>query len=141
MPKAKVTRSVQTRAKPDSVEAYLTTLPPDSAVVVRKIMALVKNSVPGCSDSISYGILAFSKGRIFMYCAAFKSHIGIYPPVRGDAKLIRELRPYANEKGNLRFPLSQPVPYPTLARVAKALAKAYSEKPPSRARSKAGAKS
>jgi uncharacterized protein YdhG (YjbR/CyaY superfamily) len=98
-------------------------LPPQSALVLRKVRALVRKNVPGCEELISYGIPAFKLGRIFMFCAAFKSHIGIYPPVRDDARLMRQLKPYANAKGNLRFPLSAPVPYPLIARVAKALSK------------------
>jgi len=100
-------------------------LSPPAALAVGKIRGLVRKSVPGCTELVSYGIPAFRLERIFMYCAAFKSHIGIYPPVRNDARLIQRLRPYANAKGNLRFALSEPIPYPLIARVAKALAKAY----------------
>jgi uncharacterized protein YdhG (YjbR/CyaY superfamily) len=121
--------SVPPRAKPESVAQYVAALPPASALVVRKVLALVKKNVPGCTEKISYGIPAFSKERIFMYCAAFKSHIGIYPPVRGDAKLNQQLKPYANAKGNLRFPLSEPMPYSLINRVAKVLAKSYAARP------------
>jgi uncharacterized protein YdhG (YjbR/CyaY superfamily) len=115
--------------KPGSIEAYIASLPPEAAEVVEKIRALVKKQVPGRSEVISYGIPAFKSGKIFMFCAAFKSHIGIYPPVRGDVKLMQQLHPYANEKGNLRFPLDKPMPYPLIARVVKALAKAYAAPP------------
>ena len=45
--------------------------------------------------------------RTFIYFAAFKKHVGIYPPVTVDERLKKELLPYTNEKGNLRFPLSE----------------------------------
>ena len=128
--------SASSRAKPDSVAGYTAALPPDSARVVRKVLALVKKNVPGCSEKISYGIPALSQERVFMYCAAFTSHIGIYPPVRGDTKLIQQLKPYANAKGNLRFPLSEPMPYPLIIRVAKALAKAYAARPKAKPKSR-----
>jgi len=111
------------RTKPSTVAEYIEGLPPGSARAVRRIRTLVRKQVPGCKEAISYGIPAFSNPRIFMYCAAFKSHIGIYPPVRNDAKLIKQLKPYANAKGNLRFPLAEPMPYLLIARVAKALAR------------------
>jgi uncharacterized protein YdhG (YjbR/CyaY superfamily) len=132
--------SVPPRAKPDSVAEYVATLHPESAIVVRKVLALVRKNVPGCIDKISYGIPAFSKERIFMYCAAFKAHIGIYPPVRGDAKLIQQLKPYSNAKGNLRFPLSEPMPYLLITQVAKSLAKSYAERPKTKRKSR-GSKS
>ena len=54
-----------------------------------------------------------------MYFAAFKKHIGFYPPVSGDARLQKAVSPYAGEKGNLRFPLDQPIPYGLIARIVK----------------------
>jgi uncharacterized protein YdhG (YjbR/CyaY superfamily) len=54
-----------------------------------------------------------------VYFAAFKKHIGFYPPVRGDAKLAKALSPYTGEKGNLKFPLDQRMPYGLIARLVK----------------------
>jgi hypothetical protein len=44
--------------------------------------------------------------------------------VKADAALFRELLPYRGEKGNLKFPLSKPMPYSLIKRVASALARA-----------------
>jgi hypothetical protein len=38
-----------------------------------------------------------------VYFAAFKNHIGVYPPVSGDARLEKALEPYAGPKGNLKL--------------------------------------
>jgi uncharacterized protein YdhG (YjbR/CyaY superfamily) len=54
-----------------------------------------------------------------VYFAAFKNHIGLYPPVRGDAKLEKAISIYAGEKGNLRFPLDQPIPYGLIEKIVK----------------------
>jgi len=90
---------------------------------LKSVLTLVRKTVPKGELVISYGIPAFKSGRVFIYCAAFKRHIGIYPPVRDDAKLAKELKPYANAKGNLGFPLDAPMPMTLIAKVAKALAK------------------
>lgn len=110
-----------------SVPEYLSALTPVQAKPLKSILTLVRKSVPKTELVISYGIPAFRNGRVFMYCAAFKRHIGIYPPARGDARLARELKPYANAKGNLSFPLDEPMPMTLIARVAKALAKQYAQ--------------
>ncbi len=68
---------------------------------------------------------AFRLDRTFIYFAAFKKHIGIYPPLKNDKNLISELLPFSNEKGNLKFSLSQPIPYELIGRVAIALAQEY----------------
>jgi uncharacterized protein YdhG (YjbR/CyaY superfamily) len=54
-----------------------------------------------------------------VHFAAFKKHIGLFPPVRGDAGLEKAVAPYAGEKGNLRFPLDRPIPYGLIERIVK----------------------
>jgi uncharacterized protein YdhG (YjbR/CyaY superfamily) len=108
-----------------TVADYLAALEPEQAKPLRRVLALVQKTVPRSSRVISYGIPAFKQERVFIYCAAFKRHIGIYPPVRGDTTLRAALKPYANAKGNLRFPFDKPLPTTLIARVAKALAKQY----------------
>jgi uncharacterized protein YdhG (YjbR/CyaY superfamily) len=108
-----------------SVPDYLSSLDPAQAKALRRVLALVQKSVPKSTRVISYGIPAFRLDRVFIYCAAFRRHIGIYPPVRGDARLAAALKPYANAKGNLVLPLDKPLPMALIARVAKALARQY----------------
>jgi uncharacterized protein YdhG (YjbR/CyaY superfamily) len=54
-----------------------------------------------------------------VYFAAFKAHIGLYPPVSGDAAVEAAIAPYAGEKGNLRFPLDKPIPFKLVERIVK----------------------
>jgi uncharacterized protein YdhG (YjbR/CyaY superfamily) len=60
---------------------------------------------------------AFRLNGILVYFAAFKNHIGLYPPVSGDAKLEKALLPYAGPNGNLKFPLDQAIPYALIMRL------------------------
>jgi hypothetical protein len=54
-----------------------------------------------------------------VYFAAWKRHIGFYPPVSGDEELCKQAAVYAGEKGNLQFPLDQPIPYGLISRIVK----------------------
>jgi uncharacterized protein YdhG (YjbR/CyaY superfamily) len=40
--------------------------------------------------------------------------------VRAGAKLLRDVKRYAGEKGSLRFPLDEPIPYALIQRIVKA---------------------
>ena len=62
---------------------------------------------------------AFFQGGVLVYYAAFKAHIGMYPPVR-DPALQPALARYAGPKGNLKFPLGKPMPLALIAKVVKA---------------------
>jgi len=79
----------------------------------------VRSAAPDAQETISYQIPAFKLDGVLVYFAAFKKHIGFYPPVRGDARLEKAVSPYAGEKGNLRFPLDQPIPFDLIERIAK----------------------
>jgi uncharacterized protein YdhG (YjbR/CyaY superfamily) len=43
--------------------------------------------------------------------------------VQGDPALEKAVAKYAGEKGNLRFPLDQPVPYALIGRIIKSRVK------------------
>jgi uncharacterized protein YdhG (YjbR/CyaY superfamily) len=92
------------------------------------IQAKVESLLPDASRCISYNMPAFKAKRIFFYFAAFKEHIGIYPPVTQDARLVKELAPYRGQKGNLSFPLNQPLPLELIGRAAVALHREYEHK-------------
>lgn len=108
-----------------SVDNYIASADPAVRPALKKIRMLVKSAVPAAQETISYKIPAFKLKRTFFYYAAFKQYVGIYPPVKNNKQLIKELRPYANEKGNLKFPLDHPVPYDLIERVAVALSTQY----------------
>ena len=79
-------------------------------------------------EKISYKMPAFTLDGDLIYFAAFKKHVGIYPPVRGDAKLNKELSRFRGEKGNLKFPLDEPIPYELIGRLVKFRIKEHLEK-------------
>jgi uncharacterized protein YdhG (YjbR/CyaY superfamily) len=116
---------VSSRRKYHSVREYLADVPPAPRRRLNDIRRLVKKHVPRATETISYNIPAFRLGKTFMYCAAFRDHISIFPPVRADAALSRALGPYRNARGNLLFDLSEPLPLTLVARVAKALAREH----------------
>lgn len=105
--------------KPATIDEYIAGFPPRVRAILRSIRAAVRSAAPGARERISYRMPCFSLERDLVYFAAFKKHIGFYPPVR-DASLRRAAARYANEKGNLRFPLDEPTPYGLIARIVKA---------------------
>jgi uncharacterized protein YdhG (YjbR/CyaY superfamily) len=75
---------------------------------------------------------AFKLHGILVYFAAFKDHIGVYPPISGDEKLEKELAPFKGPKGNLKFPLDEPIPYALIRRAVLLRVKQDRARAPSR---------
>lgn len=102
-----------------SIDAYIASCRPDVQPILRKIRLTIKTAAPEAREIISYRMPAFRMRRILVYFAAFKNHIGLYPPVRGDARVLKAVARYAGPKGNLKFPLDQPVPYGLIKRIVR----------------------
>jgi uncharacterized protein YdhG (YjbR/CyaY superfamily) len=109
-------------AMPKSVDAYIASSPPDVRPILKAIRTTVRNAAPRAEERISYGMPAYFLGEVLVYFAAFKRHIGFYPPVR--EKSLRPLTAsYAGPKGNLQFPLSEPIPHALITKIVEARVK------------------
>lgn len=104
--------------KPATIDEYIALQPPGVQPVLEQIRAAIREAAPGAEETISYQMPAFVQDGILVYIGAFKNHIGLYPPV-SDEKLKQEAAIYAGEKGNLRFPLAEPMPYTLIKRIVK----------------------
>lgn len=113
------------RPKFTTIDEYLASVSPDIKAILEEIRSLIQAEIPDSKETIGYQMPAFKLSCTFIYFAGFKRHIGIYPPVKNDEILINELLPYTGDKGNLKFPLNQSIPYRLIGRVAVALANEY----------------
>ena len=99
------------------IDAYIADAAAPARAPLRQIRDMVRRVAPEAEEIMSYRMPAFRQGRILINFAAFKAHIGVFPPVRGDAKLERALKPWMGPKGNLQLPLDEPMPLDLLERV------------------------
>lgn len=100
------------------VDAYIAAFPNDVRAILARIRAIAREVAPDADETISYGIPTFKRQGAAFHFAAFKRHIGLYPPVR-DAALAKAVARYANAKGNLAFPLDAPMPWALIGRIAR----------------------
>lgn len=107
------------RATPESVDEYIAAFSPEVQAILERIRLTISTAAPDAQETISYQIPTFKLNGALVYFAAFKNHIGFFPPVSGDARLEKAISRYAGEKGNLRFPLDQPIPYGLIERIVK----------------------
>lgn len=125
------------RSAPATIDDYIAAFPLDVQSVLKKVRSMVQKAAPKAQEKISYRMPAFALDGVLIYFAAFKKHIGIFPPVRGNQKLNKELARYRGAKGNLRFPFDEPIPYELIGRIIKCRLKEHLEWVQSRRRKKA----
>jgi uncharacterized protein YdhG (YjbR/CyaY superfamily) len=107
------------RTEPTSIDEYISTFAPHVQETLERIWQTIRSAAPEAQEGISYGMPAFTLNGALVYFAAWKHHIGFYPPVAGDPRLDKALGPYRGEKGNLQFPLDRPIPFDLIERIGK----------------------
>jgi uncharacterized protein YdhG (YjbR/CyaY superfamily) len=107
------------RLAPRNIDEYISSFSPEIQSILEKIRLTIREAAPDAEEKISYQMPTFALRGNLVHFAAFKKHIGLYPPVKGDEKLQAQIAPYKGEKGNLRFPFDKPIPYALISRIVK----------------------
>jgi uncharacterized protein YdhG (YjbR/CyaY superfamily) len=110
------------------IDQYIATFPTEVQMVLEKVRQTIRDAAPDAKETISYQMPAFKLQGILVYFAAWTKHIGLYPPISGDKTLERAVARYAGPKGNLQFPLNEPIPYDLIESIVKLRVKQDSAK-------------
>ena len=105
--------------KPTDIDNYISQFPTDVRVVLQDVREAIRRAAPEAEETISYQMPAFRQHGILVYFAAWKKHIGLYPPISGDKAIEKAIARYAGPKGNLQFPLDEPMPLALIERIVK----------------------
>lgn len=105
--------------KPANIDNYIAAFPRDVQALLKKVRRAIRAAAPKATEVISYRIPAFRQNGMLVYFAGFKKHIGLYPPVRGDAAIQKAVAKYAGPEGNLKFPYDEPLPLTLIARIVR----------------------
>jgi uncharacterized protein YdhG (YjbR/CyaY superfamily) len=113
---------------PTTIDSYISQFPADVQAVLRDVRATIRHAAPDAEETISYRMPAFRQHGILVYFAAWKAHVGLYPPISGDRAIEKAVARYAGPKGNLQFPLDEPMPVALIERIVKLRVKQDTEK-------------
>ena len=93
---------------PTDFNDYVRHFPERSQTALRNVRSAVKKAAPQAKETISYNLPAFSlNGKMLVWFAAYKSHIGFYPGAAAIAK------------GSVQFPLDRALPLRLIERIVK----------------------
>jgi len=107
------------KGTPKTIDEYIATFPKDVQEILEKIRMTIRKAAPGAQETIKYQMPTFIFEGNLVYFAAFKKHIGFYPPAKGLVKFKDELSAYEGPKGSLIFPLDKPMPYDLISEMVK----------------------
>ncbi len=102
---------------PKNIDEYISGFPADVRVILQKIRATIRSAAPDAVETIKYKMPTFMLNGNLVFFAAFKNHIGFYPPVTGAKELGKQLSVYEGPKGSLKFPMDEPIPYDLIRKI------------------------
>jgi uncharacterized protein YdhG (YjbR/CyaY superfamily) len=105
--------------KAKDIDGYISQFPANVQAILEKVRETISQAAPDAKEVISYQMPAFKQHGILVYFAGWTKHIGLYPPISGDKALEKAVARYAGPKGNLQFPLDEPIPYDLIERIVK----------------------
>ena len=109
-------KTVQSKEQFETIDEYIKTFPKDVQSILEKMRQTIRKAAPEAEETISYQIPTFKlNGNSTAHFAAFKKHIGLYPPAPREFK--KEVSAYEGPKGNLKFPMDKPIPYDLVTRI------------------------
>ncbi len=116
-------------AKPANIDAYIAAFPKDVQKILEQVRLTVRKAAPGAEETISYSMPAFRyKGRVIIYFAWYKNHIGFYATPSGHAAFAKELSKYKQGRGSVQFPLNKPMPLNLIGLMVKFRVQQQAEK-------------
>lgn len=97
----------------NTVDAYITALPPDQAKALTDLRALIAALLPHHIECLSYAMPGFRqpgpKGKMVVGYAAFARHCGLYPHSGNTIPQI-DCTPFKTSKSGVLFTPAKPLP-------------------------------
>jgi uncharacterized protein YdhG (YjbR/CyaY superfamily) len=96
----------------NSTDEYIRSFPADVQLLLEQVRAIIREKAPEAVESMSYGMPAYKLyGKVLVYFAGYKKHIGFYATPTGHTAFAKELSKYKQGRGSVQFPLDQPIPF------------------------------
>jgi uncharacterized protein YdhG (YjbR/CyaY superfamily) len=117
---------MQKKSKPElprkayqSIDEYHADFPDAVRAQLDLMRETIRKVAPAAIEVISYNMPAFKQGKVLVYYAGYRHHIGFYPsafPIRDFQDLLGD---YKTSKGAIQFPMNKKLPIKTIQFIVK----------------------
>lgn len=108
------------RSTATTIDEYIAEFPPETQKRLEQVRAIVRETAPEATETISYAIPTFDLGgKHLVHFAGYANHIGLYPTPSGLVAFADELAPYKAGKGSAQLPLDRPLPTDLIRRIVE----------------------
>ena len=105
--------------KSKAVDAYIASHPEDVRLMLEEMRQTIREAAPQTEEIIDYGIPTYQLNGNVVHFGGFRHHIGFYPTPSGMIAFSKELKPYKQTRGTVKFPLDEPLPLDLIRRITE----------------------
>jgi uncharacterized protein YdhG (YjbR/CyaY superfamily) len=109
--------------KTKTMSGYIAAAPKEARPRLREMRALIAAAAPGATQSLKWGMPAFSYDRILVVFAAFRHHIGFFITPDVKRAFAKELAGYKTARSSVQLPFARPLPKALIKKIAAFRAK------------------
>jgi uncharacterized protein YdhG (YjbR/CyaY superfamily) len=103
--------------RPKNITEYIKAAPKGAQKKLREMLACIRGSAPGATESLKWGMPAFSYKRILVTFAGFQHHIGFYPTPSAVKAFAKDLSKFTTADASIQFPLEKPLPLALIRKI------------------------
>lgn len=101
----------------ENIDEYIAGFPNDIQNILQTIRVTIRKAAPGATESLKWGMPAFSYKRILVTFAVFKHHIGFYPTPSAVKAFKKSLSKFTTASSSVQFPLDKPLPLSLIRKI------------------------
>jgi uncharacterized protein YdhG (YjbR/CyaY superfamily) len=105
------------KARPKNIAEYIDAAPKEAQKKLREMLACIRKAAPDATESLKWGMPAYSYRRILVTFKAFKHHIGFYPTPSAVKAFEKELAEFKTASASIQFPLDKPLPLTLIRKI------------------------
>ena len=105
------------KLKPIDIASYINASPPAVQEKLWAIHECIRKAAPGTTESLKWGMPAYSYQKILVTFSVFKKHIGFYPMPSAIQAFTASLTQYKTAQGSIQFPLDEPLPLELIRKI------------------------
>jgi uncharacterized protein YdhG (YjbR/CyaY superfamily) len=106
--------------KQESLKLYFEKQTNEAQMQLRLLESLILKTVPTAIPYFSYSMPTYLyKGKVLIYFAAWKTHIGLYPAGNFIANFKDDLIGFKTTKGSIHLPINDKLPVSFIKKIIK----------------------
>ena len=107
------------KTRPANIDEYIDAAPKAAQKKLREMRACIRSVAPGATESLKWGMPAFSYGRVLVTFAACKHHIGFYPTPSAVKAFADDLSKFVTASASIQFSLENPLPLALIRKITE----------------------